>query len=137
MEPLNVGITPEETRIGTFNPYDFAYWASTFVADGSPDDYMDYGPETDGTSLVAWAAGRVGVGFTSDFAQANLTLSQYTIPTETALTTRGALLVGYNRMAVCMGLGDVVSVVTGRYFQFKTESASWDYGAHLPGLIYH
>lgn len=135
-----VGTPSWATRIGTLSPYDFGYWAGTFVAPGEPTDYQDNGPETDGTTLVAWAAAQVGVTMPTVFMSAIAAMSNYIIPVETALNTRGALVVCSDYIAVCMGLNDVVGVINGRYYQFKTTAAStnpvWEYGAHVPGLIY-
>ena len=135
-----VGTQQPASRIGTRSPYDFAYWASTFVASGYPDDYLDFGPETDGVALVTWAAQQVGIAVPPTYFGAVITLSESIVPIETALVTRGAVLVGVDQIAVCMGLEYVVGIVNGRYFQFKTTAAStnpeWEYGALIPGLLY-
>ena len=133
--------TPSDTmRIGTLSPYDFAYWASTFVTEGTPDDYFEDGPETTGAPLVSWAAAQVGVTVPPEFYFLTPALSGGLITVATALKTRGALLVGIDQVAVCMGLDDVVGVVRGRYYQYKTTATStnpvWEYGAQIPGLIY-
>lgn len=136
-----IGTPTPGPRIGTLNPYDFAYWASTFVAPGVPADYVDYGPETDGLALVSWAAGQVGTTLSTEYDIALTMLAEGMIDIEVALKTRGAILVGTDRLAVCMGLDDVVSVVNGRYFQYKTTADStyqtlWQYAARVPGLRY-
>lgn len=140
-----IGLSTDEARVNTRSSYDFAYWASTFVSTGVPEDYFDLGPETDGTSLVSWAASQVGINFTADFQTANTILSEGAITVAEALRIRGAVLVCTRRISVCMGLTDVVDVVDGRYFQYKVRFTpqnaltcinNWQYGALLPGLVY-
>jgi hypothetical protein len=136
-----VGMDSDSARIGTASSLDFAYWASTYVTTGSPTDYSDFGPETDGASLVSWAANQVGVSFPAMFSVLLPLFDGYTIPIESALALRGAILLSPNQIAVTMGLGYIVGIINGRFFQHKVaENLSyqdgWYFGAHLPGLIY-
>ena len=133
-----VGTPTSATRVGTLSPYDFAYWATTFVASGAPDDYLDTGPETDGVGLVVWAAQQVGVSVPNNYFGLVIVLSDYIMTIEDALATRGALLVGVGQVAVTTGFDYVVGVINGRYYQYKTtaDSALWEHGAMVPGLIY-
>lgn len=125
------------SRLGTLNPGDFAFWASTLIAEGAPGDYDDDGGETDGLAMVSWAATQTGVNFAVDYSTAVLALSENMLDTADALRVRGALLVGLDGLAVCMGLQDVVGVINGRYFQYVTAPGDrWRYGAMLPGLEY-
>lgn len=125
------------SRLGTLNPGDFAFWASTLVADGAPGDYDDDGGETDGLAMVSWAASQTGIDFAVDYSTAVQALSENMLDIYEALRTRGALLVGVDGLAVCMGLQDVVGVINGRYFQYVTAPGDrWRYGAMLPGLEY-
>ena len=135
-----VGTPSTMMRVGTLSPYDFAFWASTFIADGTPEDYFEDGPETTGAPLVWWAAAQVGVSVPPELYFLTPALSNHLITVDVALKTRGALLVGIDNIAVCMGLDDVVGVINGRYYQYKTTATStnpvWEYGAHVPGLLY-
>lgn len=135
-----VGTPATAMRIGTLSPYDFAFWASTFVTEGTPSSYFDIGPETDGVALVSWAAAQVGASIPADYFYITGLLADTLITVDEALKTRGALLVSVDQIAVCMGLDDVVGVIDGRFFQFKTSADStnpvWEYGAQVPGLIY-
>lgn len=146
-----LGITPGVAsapagtpRIGTRSAYDMAYWAGTFVAEGTASDYLDQGPETDAASLISWAASQVGVEVPTDYDSLVATLSQ-DLTVSKALRTRGAILVCQQRVSISMGLGDVVDLINGRYFQYQpvpspqTPSVclyTWDYGAFLPGVVY-
>jgi hypothetical protein len=134
-----VGTTATQTRIGTLSAFDFAYWASTFIAPGTPQAYNDIGPETDGVSLVLWAAAQIGVTFPSTFAAATAALTD-TMTVDRALRTRGAILVGSSKLSISLGLCDIVDIVQGRYFirrcATNTEIAKWQYGAKLPGAWY-
>jgi hypothetical protein len=138
---IGIGVTTAEmdepNRTGTLSPYDFAYWASTFVARGTPSDYADVGDETDGLSLVVWAASRIGVSFPSTLAAAVATLTPIEI--DQALKTRGALLIGSAKICVTLGLDDVVDIVNGRYFVSRMTAykrQDWIAGALLPGAKY-
>lgn len=142
--PGTIGAPAEAARVGTLSAYDLSYWASTFVAEGTPSDYTDAGPETDAASLISWAASQVGAELPTDYDSLVATVSQDMTVTE-ALKVRGALLVCSQRVSLSMGLGDVIDLVDGRYFQYKpvpspqTPSVclyTWEYGAYLPGVLY-
>lgn len=139
---IGAGIETSEmdlpNRWGTQSGYDLAYWASTFVTPGFPSDYGDDGPETDGVSLVSWAASRVGVTLPDTFTEAVAALSD-TVEVDLALKTRGAVLVGPTKIAVCLGLGDIIDIVDGRFFVVvvsETKKAKWTTGALISGVIY-
>lgn len=102
-----------DSRIGTGDAPDFAYWVMTQAAiifdetwvtlPDEPDD-----PDFDGSSLVAWAAGRVGV-FVPKGAQnlLNYCLRKSTIiPLDKGFTTRGALLFPRSQHIVAVSLGN-------------------------------
>lgn len=147
---VELGITPvvgapsDATRINTKSSYDLAYWAGTFTTEGIPDDYTESGPETDLTSLLSWACSQIGIEFPTEFAAAvPLLTPSLTVPQ--ALRIRGALLVCTQRISITMGVGDVVDLINGRYFQYKpvmspqtpqTCISNWQYGAYVPGVIY-
>ena len=139
-----LGRSSETPRINTQCAYDFAYWVGTFLAEGSPDDYLDNGPETDAASIISWAASQTGVTVADTYATLAPTLTN-DMTVEEALRTRGAILVCQTKVAVSMGLHDVVDIVNGRYFLYKvtytpqspaTCQSSWDYGSYLPGMLY-
>lgn len=140
-----VGTPETATRIGTRSAFDLAYWASTFLAPGTPDDYIDIGPETDGVSLLAYAAGQVGVDIPTELADVRSLIEPNAISVQEALRYRGAVLICQQRVSIAMGLGDVIDVVKGRYFQYKPTVSpqnpatcifTWDFGALLPGVLY-
>jgi len=140
----NVGVPTDTPRVGTLSAYDLAYWASTFLSEGVPSDYTDLGPETDASTLISWAASQVGASIPTEYADLVPTLSQDLTVAE-ALRVRGALLVCAERVSLSMGLGDVIDLVNGRYFQYKpvpspqTPSVclyTWQYGAYIPGVVY-
>lgn len=133
---IAVGTSLESARLNTKSAYDFAYWASTFVVDGVPDDYYTTGSETDGLALISWAAGQVGVEVPTDYVKMLQSLTNSPLSVETALVTRGAVLIGTSSLGVCMGLNDVIQVVNGRYFHMKTTASSWDSAGQLEGLVY-
>ena len=133
---IAVGTSLDSARLNTKSPYDLAFWASSFIADGSPDDYFDSGPETDGLSMLTWSAGQVGIEMPDDYVTTLQLLTQNEIPIETALKTRGAILIGTTSLGVCMGLDDAICVVSGRYFQIRTTTSAWEGAGQLPGLIY-
>ncbi len=133
---IAVGTSLDSARLGTKSPYDLAFWASTFIAEGSPDDYFDNGSETDGLALLAWSAGQVGVEIPADYVTTLQLVSQNEIPVETALKTRGAILVSTTSLGVSMGLDDAITVINGRYFQIRTTTSAWEGAGKLPGLIY-
>lgn len=142
--PGTIGIAEDTPRIGTRSAYDLAYWASTFIAEGTPSDYSDQGPETDAASLISWAAQQVGVEVPPDYATLYTQLTDDMTVTQ-ALKTRGVILVCSQRVSISMGLGDVIDIVDGRYFQYKPVPApqtpsvclyTWEYGSFLPGVIY-
>lgn len=131
-------------RINTRSAYDLAYWASTFVAEGVPSDYLDSGTETDAASLISWAASQIGVEVPTEYADLYPLLSN-DMTVSKALRTRGAILVCQQRVSISMGLGDVIDLVNGRYFQYKPVPApqtpsvclyTWEYGSFLPGVVY-
>lgn len=132
--------TPSGTmRIGTKSSIDYAYWASRFVADGSPSDYTDIGPETTGAPLVAWSAAQVGITVSSTWA---ILVSALTteVTVDYALRTRGAMLYSPTKIAVSLGLYDVIDIVNGRYFvqrlTYASAQAKWSHGLLLPGATY-
>lgn len=138
-------VSPDELRVGTRSAYDFVYWAGKFIASGTPDDYQDVGPETDGVSLALWALAQVNVPFPDTYSAAVQYLSESQIDRDQALRTRGALLVCANRISISVGLDTVIDVVNGRYFMYKavfspqtpnTCRFNWQYGALVPGLVY-
>ena len=134
-----VGSLGATTRTNTLSPYDFAYWASTFIATGEPSDYNDLGPEVDGASLASWAASQIGVTFPSDYTSAAAALSATAITVTAALQIRGALIVAPTKIAVCLGFGDAIDIISGRYFIKRVsiiDITKWSYGATLPGAIY-
>lgn len=131
-------------RINTRSAYDLAYWASTFIADGVPSDYLDSGTETDAASLISWAASQVGVEVPTEYASLAPLLSN-DMTVSKALRTRGAILVCPTRVSISMGLNDVIDLINGRYFQYRpvfspqTPSVcinTWEYGSFLPGVVY-
>lgn len=139
-----VGTPTGSPRIGTKSAYDLAYWAGTFVAEGTPDDYQEVGPETDLTSLLSWACSQIGVEFPAEFADATPLLTE-TLTVKQALRIRGAVLVCPKRISITMGVNDVVDLINGRYFHYKPVPApqtpsicinNWEYGAYVPGVIY-
>ena len=131
-------------RINTLSAYDMAYWAGTFVAEGTATDYLDEGPETDLASLVSWAASQVGVDVPTEY-ESLVPLLSNDMTVAKALRTRGAILVCPTRVSISMGLGDVIDLINGRYFQYRpvfspqTPSIcinNWEYGSFLPGVVY-
>ena len=133
-----VGTASNTSRIGTKSSYDFAYWASTFVADGQVRDYSDMGAETDGVSLITWAAEQIGLTFPDTYSKAVAACTSH-ITVDQALKTRGSLLISPDRFAVTLCLDDVIDVVNGRYFVYRmkdSQRANWNTGAKLPGAIY-
>lgn len=133
---IAVGTSLESARLNTKSPYDFAFWASTFVVDGSPDDYYTSGSETNGLALITWAAGQVGVEVPTDYVTVLQSLTKNPLSVEKALVTRGAVVIGTSSLGVCMGLNDVIQVIDGRYFHMKTTASSWDSAGQLEGLVY-
>lgn len=138
-------VSPEELRVGTRSAYDFVYWAGKFIAAGTSSDYLDAGPETDGVSLVSWALTQVGVSFPDTFSAAVTYLADSKISRDDAFRIRGALLVCNNRISISAGLNNVIDVIDGRYFMYKsvfspqtpnTCRLNWQYGALVPGLVY-
>lgn len=138
-------VAPDELRVNTRSAFDFVYWAGKFIASGTPDSYETPGFETDGVPLIVWALGQVNVGFpeTYELAVDHLANSQMTVAQ--ALRTRGALLVCYNRISISVGLDNVIDVINGRHFMYKSVFSPqtpntcrriWQYGAYVPGLIY-
>jgi hypothetical protein len=139
--PIPVVGNPDYTsRIGTLSAYDFAYWASTYITDGEPSDYLEPGPETSGAPLIAWAASQVGVAFPADFDEALVALADSHTSVESALRVRGALLINSaSSIGICMGMRDIMMVTSGRYYLFKNTDVStsqWLYGARIPGMVY-
>lgn len=142
--PGIVGTPSDASRIGTKSSYDLAYWAGTFTAEGTPGDYPEPGPELDLTSLLSWACSQIGVRIPTEFTEATPLFTEIlTVPQ--ALRIRGAVLICTQRISVTMGVGDVVDLVNGRYFQYKPVFApqtpdscinNWLYGAYVPGVIY-
>jgi hypothetical protein len=133
---IAVGTSLESARLNTKSPYDMAFWASTFVVDGSPSDYYDDGGETDGLALLSWAAGQVGVEIPNDYIKLLQLLTEEEVPIETALVTRGAILIGSTSIGIAMGLNDAITIINGRYFQVRTEASDWESAAFLQGLAY-
>lgn len=143
-----IGVTSiegDEVRTGTKSGYDLAYWAAKFATDGTPSDYNIAGPETDGISLVAWACDKIGVYFPGTYDQAVAYIASSKVSVDVALRTRGALLVTSNRIAISAGLDNIIDVVNGRHFLYKsivtdgiptTSRSTWEYGALIPGVIY-
>lgn len=134
-----VGIPTDEVRVGTKSPYDFAFWASKFVSPGTVFDYSDLGPETDGLSLVIWAASKIGLTFPQTFSQGVAACQPYKVSVDQALRMRGALLISGSNFGVTLGLNDVIDVINGRYFVYRAEGYKkdkWITGAKLPGAIY-
>ena len=131
-------------RINTRSAYDLSYWASGFVTEGTPSDYLDAGTETDAASLISWAASQIGVDAPTEYAVLYPLLSN-DMTVSKALRTRGVILVCQQRVSISMGLGDVIDLIDGRYFQYKPAPApqtpslclyTWDYGSFLPGVVY-
>lgn len=132
----SIGVPEPAARISTLSPYDFAYWAGTFVVDNDPSDYFETTSDEDGVALVSWAAGQVGVTFPTTYWLAVVALGDTIIDAADALDTRGAVVVNAGQIAVSMGLDYVVGPINGRYFQYKTTASDWEYGAQIPGMIY-
>jgi hypothetical protein len=138
---LGIGVGVDTTGIlpnrrNTLIPGDFAYWASTFIADGKPEDYSDSGPETNSSELISWAALQAGLEMPS-------TIDTYCVSGRVtvaeALGKRGALLFKGTDIAVTLGLNDLLEQINGRYFIHKPTTlqlADWSYGALIPGLEY-
>jgi hypothetical protein len=140
---IGVGVEASEMdlplRMGTMSGYDLAYWASTFIAPGSSTDYDTDGQETDAASLISWAANRVGVTFPDTFADAVAALSGNEVEIDQALKTRGAVLVSDTKIALCLGLGDIIDIIDGRFFVVQmtdTKKAKWTTGALISEVIY-
>ena len=140
-----VGVPIGTPRIGTRSAYDFAYWAGTSAEPGLPENYEEPGAETDGASLVSWAAAQVGVDASADYSILLPVLRQSPISIDDALKTRGAVLYCPKRVSVCMGFSDVVDVVNGNFWMYRVDfrptspnlcKNNWEAGALLPGLIY-
>ena len=131
------GILPN--RRNTLFPSDFAYWASTFIADGKSGDYSDSGPETDTAELISWAALQTGLEIPSTYSAINTYCASGVVTVAEALGKRGALLFNGTDIAVTLGLTDILEQINGRYFIHKPtalEIAGWSYGALIPGLEY-
>ena len=132
-----VGILPN--RRNTLSPSDFAYWSSTFVADGKPSDYSDSGPEDNAIELVAWSAGQVGLELPTTYADLYTYCQSGFVTVTEALSKRGALLFNGTDIAVTLGLKDILLNINGRYFIQKPSAiqlADWTQGALIPGLDY-
>lgn len=136
------GVADYTSRINTLSPHDFAYWIGTYVSKGVPSDYIGMGPEIESAPFLAWAASMVGVEFPPEQDAALAALAPTEITVAAALRKRGTLVVSTTgNIGVSMGMNDVVTLVYGRYFlikntDFSLYQASWDYGAHVPGLKY-
>ena len=134
-----IGTSSDTPRIGTKSPHDFAYWASKFIASGYPNDYSTVGPETDGTSLISWAATQIGVTFPTTYSAGVSYCSGYLTTVDQALKKRGSLLIGTGTFAITLGLSDIIAVINGRYFVTRIDEIkkpNWSTGAKLPGAIY-
>ncbi len=141
---LGIGVGVDTTGIlpnrrNTLIPSDFAYWASTFIADGKSEDYSDSGPETDTAELISWAALQVGLEMPSTYSTIATYCASGVVTVTEALGKRGALLFNGTDIAVTLGLTDILEQINGRYFIHKPtalEIADWSYGALIPGLEY-
>jgi hypothetical protein len=145
MAELGIGVGIEQSemdlpfRMRTMSGYDLAYWASTFVAPGFPTDYDTDGQETDAASLISWAANRIGVTFPDTFAAAVVALDGNEVEIDQALKTRGAVLVSGTKIALCLGLDDIIDIIDGRFFVVQmtdTKKAKWTTGALISEVIY-
>ena len=132
------GIIPN--RRNTYLPSDFAYWASTFIADGKPADYNETGPIQDAVELVSWSASQVGlVDFPATYPKIITYCASGIISVSEALQKRGALLFNGEDIAVTLGLQDILTNINGRFFIIKPtiiQLNDWVYGALIPGLEY-
>ncbi len=141
---LGIGVGVDTTGIlpnrrNTLIPSDFAYWASTFIADGKSEDYSDSGPETNSAELISWAALQVGLEMPSTYSTIDSYCASGVVTVAEALGKRGALLFNGTDIAVTLGLTDILEQINGRYFIHKPtalEIADWSYGALIPGLEY-
>ena len=127
------------TTGNTFKPALFRAQASIVGTFGAgTTNYSDMGAETDGVSLITWAAEQIGLTFPDTYSKAVAACTSH-ITVDQALKTRGSLLIGPDRFAVTLGLDDVIDVVNGRYFVYRmkdSQRANWNTGAKLPGAIY-
>ena len=139
---IGVGVDVTETltnRRFTLSPFDFAYWTTTFITDGKPADYSDIGPATDTFDLIVWSLGQVGVEVLNSYADIDSYCSNSRITVNEAVAKRGALLFNGTDIAVTLGLTDILTSISGRYFIKKIpteELADWNYGALIPRLEY-
>lgn len=141
---LGIGVGVDTTGIlpnrrNTYSPSDFAYWASTFIADGTPSDYSDVGPELSTVDLVIWSAGQVGLDLPSTYEDIYTYCQSGLVTTSFALGKRGALLFNGEDIAVTLGLQDMLLNISGRYFIEKPtllKLEDWTTGALIPGLEY-
>lgn len=141
---LGIGVGVDTTGIlpnrrNTLIPGDFAYWASTFIADGKPEDYSDSGPETNSAELISWAALQAGLEMPSTYSTIDTYCVSGRVTVSEALAKRGALLFNGTDIAVTLGLNDLLEQINGRYFIHKPitlQLADWSYGALIPGLEY-
>jgi hypothetical protein len=139
---IGVGVDITDTlpnRRNTLSPFDFAYWTTTFIADGKPADYSDIGPTGGTPDLIVWALSQVGVDILSSYENIDAYCSETRITVSEALAKRGALLFNGSEIAVTLGLTDILTSISGRYFIKKVSSSElsdWNYGALIPRLEY-
>ena len=129
----------DTTRLGTYSPMDFAYWATLNAETDVAQASLSEGSDTNPTSVITWAAGRVGLTLPSSFADLVTYCADTQITVEAALKKRGCLVFTATSVAVTLGFNDIVD------YQFQKriirhitnlDLEDWTYGATITGLRY-